>query len=580
MGAIILNLFKVTGSLGLFIYGMMIMSEGVQKVAGEKMKSILRAMTNNRISGVFTGFLTTALIQSSSATTVMIVSFVNAGLLSLRQSVGVIMGANIGTTVTAVLITFFGFSNFSISNYTLPILAIGFPLLFLKNEKFKNWGEFLIGFALLFMGLEALKNAVPNELGPNIQQLLSSLTGMGYISILLFVLIGTLLTIVVQSSSAAIAITLTLCYKGFIPFEIAAAIVLGENIGTTITANIAAIVGNVFAKRAARAHFIFNIFGVAWMLIIFPFYLKAIEWSMVHYTSLGSPFQNVAAINWALVTFHISFNLINTLIWIGFLGVIVKVAEHMVPTRKEDDETFHLEYIGSEITRSPELSLEEAKKEVTTFGRLITKMHKVIGSLLFESNQNLRRLHIRIKEYEELSDHLEEEIATYLVKVAEGRLSPSASITMRSILSIINDMERIADFYYQMSKEIARLENKKITLTDEQVSSLREMYNHIKEALGIMNNNLNMNYIQVSIEKALTKERAINQSKKNFRKSHLKSIERKEYHWKSGIIYIEIFNLMEKIGNHIMDITEAIAGNLSKDEEDLPKVKVAGQSNE
>jgi len=203
MGEVILNIFKIVGSLGLFIYGMMIMSDGIQKVAGDKMKAILRAMTNNRVSGVFTGFLTTALIQSSSATTVMIVSFVNAGLLSLRQSVGVIMGANIGTTVTAVLITFFGFSKFSISTYTLPILAVGFPLLFLKNEKFKHWGEFLIGFAILFMGLDALKNTVPNELGENLQQTLSSLTNMGYFSIFLFVLIGTALTIVVQSSSAA-----------------------------------------------------------------------------------------------------------------------------------------------------------------------------------------------------------------------------------------------------------------------------------------------------------------------------------------------------------------------------------------
>jgi len=571
MGSVILDLFKVAGALGLFIYGMMIMSEGIQKVAGEKMKSILRAMTNNRVSGVFTGFLTTALIQSSSATTVMIVSFVNAGLLSLRQSVGVIMGANIGTTVTAVLITFFGFSKFSISTYTLPILAVGFPLLFMKNEKFKHWGEFLIGFAILFMGLDALKNTVPNELGENTQQLLSSLTDLGFLSIILFVLVGTLLTIVVQSSSAAMAITLTLCFKGFIPFEVAAAIVLGENIGTTITANIAAIIGNVFAKRAARAHFIFNVFGVIWMLILFPFYLRGIEWFMVNYTALGSPFENVEAINWALVAFHISFNIINTLIWIGFLDLIVRIAERLVPTRTDDDETFHLEYIGSEITRTPELSLEEAKKEVLTLCRLIQRMHQVIGLLLFEPDpKNTRRHHIRIKEYEELSDHLEEEIATYLVKVAEGRLSPGSSIVMRSILSIVNDMERIADFYYQMSQEISRMESKKINFTEGQKTRLKNMYTLIEDALSIMKENLDNNYNKVTIDKALAKEKDINLLKRKFKKSHLKSIERKEYHWKSGIIYTEIFNLFEKIGNHVMDITEAISGQLGKDEEDLP----------
>lgn len=571
MGGLLLDLFKVAGSLGLFIYGMMIMSDGIQKVAGEKMKAILRAMTNNRVSGVFTGFLTTALIQSSSATTVMIVSFVNAGLLSLRQSVGVIMGANIGTTVTALLITFFGFSKFSISTYTLPILAIGFPLLFMKNEKFKHWGEFLIGFAILFMGLDALKNTVPNELGDNVQQFLHQLTGLGYLSILLFVLIGTLLTITVQSSSAAIAITLTLCYKGFIPFEIAAAIVLGENIGTTITANIAAIVGNVFAKRAARAHFIFNIFGVLWMLVLFPFYLRGIEWFMVNYTGLGSPFENVNAINWALVIFHISFNVFNTLIWIGFLDFIISIAEKLVPSKSEDDETFHLEYIGSEITRTPELSLEEARKEVITFGRLINKMHKLVGSLLFDNNsQSNRRILTRIKDYEGLSDHLEEEIADYLVKVAEGRLSPSASIKMRSILSIINDMERIADFYLQMSQLINdRLHNKRVTFSEDQNLKLKVMYQHIDEALDIMSENLNNQYNQVTITKALAKEQAINNLKWKFKKSHLKSIERKEYHWKSGIVYIEIFNFLEKIGNNILDITEAITGHVGKDEEDL-----------
>ena len=573
MGEVILNIFKIVGSLGLFIYGMMIMSDGIQKVAGDKMKAILRAMTNNRVSGVFTGFLTTALIQSSSATTVMIVSFVNAGLLSLRQSVGVIMGANIGTTVTAVLITFFGFSKFSISTYTLPILAVGFPLLFLKNEKFKHWGEFLIGFAILFMGLDALKNTVPNELGEGLQQTLSSLTNMGYFSIFLFVLIGTALTIVVQSSSAAIAITLTLCYKGFIPFEIAAAIVLGENIGTTITANIAAIVGNVFAKRAARAHFLFNIFGVIWMLILFNFYLRGIDWFMINYTAMGSPFQNVEAINWGLVSFHISFNIINTLIWIWFLNFIVRVAERMVPAKTGEDETFHLEYIGSELTRTPELSLEEAKKEVVTLGRLIIKMSSVTRELLFETKpKGQRKLHQRIQEYEELSDHLEEEIANYLVKVAEGRLSPSASITMRSILSIINDLERIADFYFQMSQEISRKNSKGITFDEHQMGKLNEMFVHIDEALLIMRNNLNSTYQKVSLKEALEKEKSINELKYKFRKSHLKSIERKEYNWKNGIVYNELFNHLEKIGNHILDVSEAIAGQISRDEEDLPQV--------
>ena len=366
---------------------------------------------------------------------------------------------------------------------------------------------------------------------------------------------------------------MTLCYKGFIPFEIAAAIVLGENIGTTITANIAAMVGNVFAKRAARAHFLFNIFGVIWMLILFYPYLKAIDWFMINYTSAGSPFLNVEAINWGLVSFHISFNIINTLIWIWFLNFIVRVAERMVPVKTGEDETFHLEYIGSELTRTPELSLEEAKKEVVTLGRLVIKMSSVTRELLFETKSKAqRKLQQRIQEYEELSDHLEEEIANYLVKVAEGRLSPSASITMRSILSIINDLERIADLYFQMSQEILRKNSKGITFDEHQMDKLNQMFILIDEALLIMRQNLNSTYQKVSLKEALEKERAINQLKYKFRKSNLKSIERKEYNWKNGIVYNELFNLLEKIGNHILDISEAIAGQISRDEEDLPQI--------
>jgi phosphate:Na+ symporter len=318
------EVLQLIGSLGFFIYGMKIMSEAIQKVAGSEMRNILSSMTSNRFKGVLTGFVITGIIQSSSATTVLVVSFVNAGLLSLVESIGVIMGANIGTTVTAWLISIIGFK-VKISSYALPIIAIAFPLLFINRDKLKSWGEVLIGFALLFMGLEYLKDAVPDlKSNPEILEFLSHYTDMGFFSILLFVLIGTLITVVVQSSSAAMALTLVMANNGWIPFELAAAMVLGENIGTTITANLAALVGNVHAKRAAFAHFIFNVFGVSWIVIVMMPFLGVINSYLTSDTNAG-PFNDPTSIPLALSIFHTSFNIINTLLLVWFVPSIAKI---------------------------------------------------------------------------------------------------------------------------------------------------------------------------------------------------------------------------------------------------------------
>ncbi len=355
----IFELLKLIGALGFFIFGMKVMSESIQKVAGDKLRTVMSLITSNRLSGVFTGFLTTAVIQSSSATTVMVVSFVNAGLLKLKEAIGVIMGANIGTTITGVLIIVFGFSKFSISHYTLPIIAFGFPLLFVKNQSLKSWGEFMIGFALLFMGLSALKGAVPDlKSNPEILAWISDLNDLGFLAIIISVLIGTLLTIVVQSSSAAMAITLIMCDNGWIPYEMACGIVLGENIGTTITANLAALVGNVHAKRAALAHFVFNVFGVVWMLLIFYIFIGWIDTLMVSMGN-GSPLNDTAAIKWGLTYFHISFNIINTMIMIWFVPQIETIVSKMIKIKDAEDKEFHLEYIGTSLMRTPELSLLE-----------------------------------------------------------------------------------------------------------------------------------------------------------------------------------------------------------------------------
>ncbi len=553
---VLFGILKLVGALGFFIYGMKIMSEGIQKVAGNKMRQVLSAMTTNRFTGVLTGFLVTSVIQSSSATTVMIVSFVNAGLLKLKQAISVIMGANIGTTVTAVLVIVFGFSKISVASYSLPIIAIAFPLTFARSNKLKSWGEFLIGFAILFMGLEALKDSVP-QISPDMLAHLKGLTNMGIFSTLLFILIGSLFTMIVQSSSAAMALTLVMCENGWISFDIAAAIVLGENIGTTITANIAAIVTNTQSKRAARAHFIFNVFGVLWMLIVFPFYLQGIDKIMVN-TAAGSPFTNFHAIKWSLTLFHISFNIINTLLLVWFIPQIVKIVKIMVPS-KDTDEEYHLEYIGTGLMKTSELSLLEAQKEVAKFGKIVSKMSGYVQNLLEgEQNNKRHKLFDKILKYEQITDRVEVEVVNYLAKISEGRLSKDASNKVRSILSIVSDLERIGDIFYQMSRSIEKMDEDNILFTEMQLANMKALFVQLDQALSIMHDNLKTPYEKVEYEIAQAKELEINEMRNKLRKEYFQDIEKGDYNLKSGMIYNDIFNSCEKVGDHIINVTEAI----------------------
>jgi phosphate:Na+ symporter len=385
MGYGFIDFLTLLGSLGIFLYGMKLMSEALQKVAGNGMREILSKMTSNRIKGVFTGFLITAIIQSSSATTVMMVSFVNAGLLSLTQSIGIIMGANIGTTVTAWLISILGFK-VKLSAFALPLIGIALPLLFSKINKRKYVGEIIIGFALLFMGLGFLKEAVPDiNSNPEILSFLSGYTEMGYWSYFLFLGIGTLLTIIIQSSSATMALTLVMCTNGWISFDIAAAMVLGENIGTAVTANIAAAVANVSAKRSARAHLIFNVLGVTWVLLIFPFFIQGISW-FISLIGGTNPNESVAGIPIALSIFHTTFNILNTIIFFGFAMLIVKIVTKLVP-QKDDGEEFRLAFIDTGVLSTSELSIHQAKKEIIVFAERTHKMFDYV-KILFEENND------------------------------------------------------------------------------------------------------------------------------------------------------------------------------------------------
>ena len=560
----IIELLTLIGALGFFIYGMKVMSDGIQKVAGSKMRSILSKMTSNRFLGITTGFILTALLQSSSATTVMIVSFVNAGLLSLVESIGVIMGANIGTTITAWLISLLGFK-VKISSIALPIIAIGFPMMFSSKSNIKSWAEVLIGFALLFMGLDALKGAVPN-LKENTEFLsfLSSYADMGTISLLIFIGVGTILTLVVQSSSAAMALTLVMCYEGYIPFELAAAMVLGENIGTTITANLAALVGNVHAKRAARAHFIFNIFGVIWMIFAFQFFINSIDSYMISNMDL-SPVSSVGesiAVPIGLSIFHTTFNILNVLLLVWFVPLISRTVIRMQPSKGETDEEFHLEHIGGGLMQTSELSVLEAQKEVIKFGEITSRLHNMIPELIQETdNKKFDKLMGRIKKYEDITDKMEVEIADYLAKASQGEMSDSASLKVRSMISIINDMERIGDICYQMSISIESKRREKEDFTVESSKSIENMLSEVQKALDIMNNNLSSEYSQVTLTEANNAEININNMRNKLRKSYLQKIEKGEMKIQTGMIYHNLIHSLEKVGDHIFNITEAIVGD-------------------
>ena len=536
------------------------MSDGIQKVAGSKLRQILNAMTTNRVTGIFTGFSITALIQSSSATTVLVVSFVNAGLLSLKQSISVIMGANIGTTVTAVMVTVFGFSKFSLGSYSIPLFAIAVPLLFLNNNKLKSFAEFLIGFSLLFLGISLLKDAVP-EMNEQVLHFLADLNGYGLGSTVIFVLIGTLLTVVLQSSSAAMTLTLVLCEQGIIQFDMAAAIVLGENIGTTITANIAAFVGNAHAKRAARAHFIFNVFGVIWMIPLLGIFLKEIDLYMV---SAGntSPYLDQHSVKWALTIFHICFNLINTLLLIWFIDFIAKVVTKMVPSTEKDG-VFSMDYIGGGVMKTPEISIIEASKECARLGKLVASMNQQVEKMLSQTKPSaLNEIYTKIKEVEDITDVAEEEVAKYLSKLSEDEISKETSIKVRSLLSIINDIESIGDIFYQLTKVHQRKVSHKIYFLPEQRSELKKMLDLLTAAFAEMNKNLDLETKVEDIQPAKDIELEINVLRRHLRKMHLAGIETGDFNVKSAMNVSEFYSGFERIGDYVYKINEALSGKV------------------
>lgn len=475
-----LDFLNLCGGLGLFLFGMTMMSEALQKAAGDKMRSILANMTKNRVMGVLTGVAITSIIQSSSATTVMVVSFVNAGLLTLAESITVIMGANIGTTVTAWLVSLVGFQ-FSIADIAIPLIGLSIPLLFSKHDKRKSIGQLMVGFALLFIGLEYLKNSVPDiNSNPEVLAFLQQYSNMGYGSVLLFVLVGTILTLIMQSSSATMAITLVMLNQGWIGFEVAAAMVLGENIGTTITANLAAIPANTNAKRAALSHTLFNVLGVIWMLIIFYPFTRFVNWAV----TWGEASANTPL--YALSLFHTMFNVVNVCVMIWFVKLYEKIVVTIIKDKKTDNE-FALQFISGSLLSTGELSLIEAEKEIEHFTQRTQLMFDEVRKYAVQkhndkSNESCAE---RIEQFEDASDKTDLAIANYLHSIADSPTSSELKRNIRNYVYVTSEIETIADCCHNIGRTATRKNSINLNFTANQITDLNRMFDLVESQLNV-----------------------------------------------------------------------------------------------
>lgn len=549
------DFLKLIGSLGLFLYGMKIMSEGLQKVAGDRLRNILTAMTTNRVTGVLTGVLITALIQSSSATTVMVVSFVNAGLLTLTESISVIMGANIGTTVTAWIISIFGFK-VDMAAFALPLLAIALPLIFSGKSQRKSIGEFIFGFSFLFMGLSYLKANAPDlSANPEMLAFVQEYTDMGFGSILLFLFIGTVLTMIVQASAATMAITLIMCANGWIDLHLGAALVLGENIGTTITANLAALTGNAQSKRAALAHLVFNVFGVIWVLIVFHPFLQMVNWIVDSFFNPGSP---EVAISYKLSAFHSIFNICNVLILIWGVKLIEKTVRAIIRP-KEEEEEYRLRYISGGMLSTAELSILQARKEIHLFSERTHRMFTMVQDLLHtDKDDDFNKVFSRIEKYESISDNMELEIANYLNEVSEGRLSSESKLQIRAMLREVTEIESIGDSCYNLARTINRKRQTNQDFTERQYEHIHFMMNLTNEAL------LQMLVIvekedrhSIEVNKSFNIENEINNYRNQLKTQNILDVNNKEYDYQMGVYYMDIIAECEKLGDYVVNVVEA-----------------------
>lgn len=570
----VLQILTLFGALGMFLYGMNMMSSGLQKVAGNKLRNILSSITSNRFKGVLTGLGVTSLIQSSSATTVMVVGFVNAGLLTLIQAVGIIMGANIGTTVTAWIISIFGLK-MDISVLSVPLMILGFIYSSSKKDKNRNIGEFIVGFSLLFLGLTFMKESVPDlNSTPEVLSFIKGWTEYGFGSVLIFLVLGTALTLVLQSSSATMALTLIMLSMGWIPFTMAAAMVLGENIGTTITANIAASMANSAAKRAALTHTLFNVFGVIWALALFTPFTKLIGYII---EAMGYP--NPAATGFAvtdtagvtataalygLSMFHTLFNTINTVILIWFIPQMVNIVQKLVkePEKKGNNEIYKLKFISAGHGSNAEIAIKQALMEVVHFGTISKQGLKYAELAINAKNEDeFETYRQKLVKYEEIADRIEREIADYLGNLPQSDISSKTSTSIRSIYKIIGELESLGDSGETISRILTRKNTHNKHFDTDDLKNIGLLVSEIEKAYDIMIANMDV-YVNeggtVDLVAAENMEVHINEMRNKLREEVMVKIENKaDYH--TSVYYLDIISELEKMGDYIINISQALA---------------------
>ena len=597
-----LDFLNLLGSLGLFLYGMKIMSEGLQKAAGDSLRSFLSAMTSNRLLGVLTGLLVTALIQSSSATTVMVVSFVNAGLLSLVQSIGVVMGANIGTTATAWLISLLGFK-VEISVVTIPLMAIGVLLSFMKKNKVQALGEFIIGFALLFLGLEYLKNSMPDlQSSPEALEFLRHYTGLGFGSVIIFLLIGTVLTLVIQSSSATVALTLVMCSQGWIPFEMGVAMILGENIGTTITANLAALSANINAKRTAFSHLLFNVLGVVWVLCIFHFatdlvasivsqsnndprnlfgFIAGLHSSytpeqvrmMTGTTALPDAsmeavrqtvYAYVGAVSIGLSLFHTMFNVTNTFIMVWFVNLYAKICEFVIrPIKKENapKQYAHLEYLSAPLLNTSELSLVQVQKELARYTGRIREMLNMLRVLLTEEEEDkFQNVFERLQKYENIADRVEIEVVEFLTKLSSGEMTHESRNAVQAYMRCASEIESMGDACYNIARSIHRRRSNSVELPGELTATLISLHEKAEKITEHVINTINANAPRSKdfFFLAQNMENEMNNRRDTLEAQNILDLKAHKYDYEPSVYYVDDVDEYEHFADYAINVVEAL----------------------
>ena len=555
-------IFRLIGALALLMFGMKSMSDSLQKMAGPQLRHVLGAMTTNRFTGILTGTFITAAVQSSTATTVMTVSFVNAGLLTLAQAISVIMGANIGTTLTAWIMSA-GFS-FNITDFVWPAFFIAIILIYSKKRKII--GDFIFGVSFMFLGLGTLRQTgIDMDLAHNqpVLAFFASFDPNSFVTTIVFLLIGSVLTMCVQSSAAIMAITMILCSSGVLPIYQGIALVMGENIGTTVTSNIAALTANTQARRAAFAHMLFNVFGVIWVLMVFKPFINMVCGfvGFDEYMTKGAPhfLANAAKLSFVLAAFHTTFNLANTCILVGFIKQIEKIVCLVIkPKKQADEDEFRLRFIQSGIMKTPELSVLEAQKEITSFAERIQRMFGMVRSLLEEKDEKeFLKTYTRIEKYEGISDNMEVEIANYLNEVSDSHLSDDTKAKIRAMLREISEIESIGDSCYNMARTINRRFTSKEDFTAQQYDHIHQMFNLTNNALEQMNYMFNHSRETVDVNKSFNIENEINNFRNQLRTENINDVNSHTYTYTIGTMYMDLIQECEKLGDYVVNVVEA-----------------------